>query len=484
MQDVTHPHNKALEIIVVGAGLGGLSAALSCQLAGHHVTVYESAEELKEIGAGLQVTPNGVGNLQRWGMPSWLWATQAAPSSFLVHRFDGRVLTQQDQFGAELRQRYGAPLLNLHRADLQLALAERARQLGVQIRLGQRVDDISRLSHGTPEITCASGLKASADLIIAADGLWSKCRSLYDAPQPTGDLAYRIVLDLADITDPELRAWVQNPNLHIWIGPGAHVVGYSLRGGTVYNIVLLVPDDLPEHIRRQDGSVEEMRAMFEGWDPVLTRFLGLVDGVKKWKLMHRKHLRDWVSPEGDLVFVGDACHPMLPYLGQGANLAIEDGAVLGLLLGSVASRDQLPQALDMYQQLRKARGEAVVEETFRQRDAWHMPDGPEQQARDALFYEFQTGGKPVTRPCPSRWVCPQVQPWLFGYDARAEVDAALARRPFLTSTPPRSSRCSDQGKDVDARRLRSSGSRFWAGVRRFWAFSLCASFTRPRGAMK
>lgn len=106
-------------------------------------------------------------------------------------------------------------------------------------------------------------------------------------PQPTGDLAYRVVLQLDQIEDPYLRRWVSHPECHFWAGPGAHAVGYSLRNGNLYNIVLLVPDDLPEGVSRQPGSVEEMKAIFTDWDPVLSRFLGLVDQVDKWKLMHR-----------------------------------------------------------------------------------------------------------------------------------------------------------------------------------------------------
>lgn len=147
---------------------------------------------------------------------------------------------------------------------------------------------------------------------------------------------------------------------------------------------------------------------------------------------------------------GDACHPMLPYLAQGANSAVEDGAVLGLLLGHVKSKTQVPQALRMYEHLRKARGEAVVIETFKQvgtrnlscgnnnsswklicyhqRHDFHLPDGPEQEARDVLF--LSTLGKELKGPFPSRWTCPEVQPWLYGYDAFREVENAVKNEPF------------------------------------------------------
>lgn len=146
----------------------------------------------------------------------------------------------------------------------------------------------------TGEITSQSGAKIRGDLVVAADGLWSLCRAQFlpkdfeGVPRPTGDLAYRLVLKLDEIQDPELREWVSNPKCNIWMGPKSHVVGYSLRGGTEFNLVLMAPDDLPSGVSRQAGSVEEMKALFRNWDPILNKFLALVSSVKKWKLMHRE----------------------------------------------------------------------------------------------------------------------------------------------------------------------------------------------------
>lgn len=299
---------EQLNIIIIGAGLGGLSAAIATRLAGHNVTVFEAAKELLEVrttasslnsvlkliealqvGAGLQLTPNCTRILQEWQMPDSFWASAAEPAALMVHRYSGQVLAMERDFDKNIRRKYGAPFLDMHRVDLQLSLFDRAKALGVRFELGQRVDSID---FDETEILTESGVKVKGELIIAADGLWSKCRSLLPgnkiSPKPTGDLAYRVVLDLDQVTDPDLRVWISNPAVHFWIGPGAHAVGYSLRGGQMYNIVLLVPDDLPAGVSRQPGSVEEMRALFEGWDPVLGRFLRMVDSVVKWKLMHSK----------------------------------------------------------------------------------------------------------------------------------------------------------------------------------------------------
>ncbi|KAI1340738.1 hypothetical protein F5Y15DRAFT_377793 [Xylariaceae sp. FL0016] len=430
MSQIQAKSPAALDIIVVGAGLAGLAAAISISLSGHKVTVLESAKQLQEVGAGLQVTPNASRLLRRWGLSEKFWASAAEPTYLAVHRYsDGKVLALDENYNEKTRARYGAPFIDIHRVDLQKALAERAQDLGVKLQLGQRV---TKLDFEAPCVHTEDGSSLDADLIVAADGLWSTCRDNFldikDFPRPTGDLAYRIVLTLDQIQDPELREMVRKPSCHFWVGPGSHVVAYSLRAGTMYNIVLLVPDDLPEGVRRQSGSVEEMKALFNDWDPILTRFLDLVSSVDKWKLMHRNELRSWINSKSNLVFIGDSCHAMLPYLAQGANSAIEDGSVLGLLLGHIQTREQLPQALKIYEELRKARGEAIVKEAFKQRQAFHMRNGPQQEARDAIF--LSQLGKELQGPFPSRWSCPEVQPWLYGYDAYLEVQKVVQNLPF------------------------------------------------------
>ncbi|KAI1107950.1 FAD/NAD(P)-binding domain-containing protein [Jackrogersella minutella] len=424
-----------LDVIVIGAGISGLAAAIETALSGHHVTVFETADGLHEIGAGIQVTPNSSRILQHWGISEELSASSAESTALKVRRYTGELLVIEKDFNKTMRARYGVPFMSLHRIDFQTSLYTRAKELGVEFRFGWKLTSIN-FEKG--ELINQAGSKATGDLVIAADGLWSVCRALFlprdfeGAPRRTGDLAYRLVLKLDQVQDPELREWIRNPMCNIWMGPNSHVVGYSLRGGTEYNLVLLAPDDLPRGVSRQAGSVEELRALFKDWDPILNRLLAVVKSVKKWKLMHRKEMRTWIhtSLTINFAFVGDSCHPMLPYLGQGANSAIEDGAVLGSLLGHIQTKDQLGKALTMYEQLRKPRGDAIVKETFGQRDVFHMVDGPRQQARDEIFFS-QINKERKQAPFPIRWCCPQVQPWLFGYDAYAEVDKAVGEDPFV-----------------------------------------------------
>lgn len=420
----------SLQIVIVGAGIAGLTAAISCAESGHQVTVLEGARELAEIGAGFQITPNACKILLRWGLRSSMDKTWSVPQTCTVHRYaDGKVLAHDKKFSQRCEERYQAPFVDMHRIDTQRMLFDKATSLGVKVQLNARVASVQQTLNG-PTVELKDGTSISGDLIVGADGLWSKCRESLvgkkDDPLPTGDLAYRIVLHLDQITDPDLQNLVRNPQLHFWIGPKSHVVGYSMRANTMYNLVLLTPDDLPPEVARQSGSTSEMKSLFEGWDPILTKLLDCVTSVDKWKLMHRAELPTWTSPQKNFVLIGDSCHPMLPYLAQGANSSIEDGAVLGRVLSYINSRDDLPRAIELYEKLRKTRGEMVARETFHQRKDFHMEDGTEQVERDRLF-QSQLGKDELEGKFPSRWTCPVVQPWLYGYDAFKEVDEAVEK---------------------------------------------------------
>jgi salicylate hydroxylase len=324
----------------------------------------------------------------------------------------------------------------MHRVDLQRAMASRAKELGVTLRLNAKVSSIQFGS--SPSITLESGEVIPGDVILCADGLWSQTRSQFlGRPSPailTGDLAYRIVINTSDLHGPDaetLRAFIASTTVNFWVGPNTHVVAYTMRAGTVYNIVLLCPDDLPQDVTKTAGDLEEMKRLFDGWDPILRKFLDQVKEVAKWKLMWLDTLPDWANREGTFVMAGDACHPMLPYLAQGANSSLEDGAVLGYLLGKVSyskRHEQLPKFAELYQKLRKERGELIAKETFKQREDFHLEDGEKQQARDRLMVGQL--GKELVGDFPSRWTCPRVQRWLYGYDAYKEAEEEFRRNPF------------------------------------------------------
>ena len=193
----------------------------------------------------------------------------AKPKCLNIRRYsDGKVLYGEQNFGMEMQQKYGAPFANIHRVDLQKALYERACQLGVDFRFGQRIAEAD-ISNG--RVTSMNGEIFEGDLIIGADGLWSRCREALlgrqDKPKATGDIVYRIILNADEIPDQDLKARVTNPEINFWFGPDSHVVSYSVRAGTMLNIVLMCPDDLAPDVSREEGSCEELRELFSAWDP-------------------------------------------------------------------------------------------------------------------------------------------------------------------------------------------------------------------------
>ncbi|KAH8891390.1 FAD/NAD(P)-binding domain-containing protein [Thozetella sp. PMI_491] len=429
---------EGIHLVVIGAGLAGLSAAISTKLANpvHKVTVLETVKELQEIGAGLQVTPNGTRLLKRWGLFDELSSQASSPVTLSVHRYDGtKLLAHEPDLQKQMQERYQAPFWDIHRVDLQRSMVAKCKALGVGIQLDARAVNVDFASS---EVTLHDGRKVQGDVVLLSDGLWSSIRhqfvGQYCPAILTGDLAYRIVIDVDDMTGPdkeELEAFVSNPTVDFWVGPLSHSVGYSMRGGKTYNLVFLCPDDLPEGVAKQPGDLAEMRALFSTWDPLLRKFLAQVRQVSKWKLMWLDALDRWANDPGTFFMAGDCCHPMLPYLAQGANSSLEDGAVLGYLLGKVTRSErkrQLRRAAEIYQRLRMERGRKIQLETFKQRDDFHMADGEAQEARDAKMTALL--GKEITEAFPSRWTCPVIQPFLWGYDAYAEVETAFNENPY------------------------------------------------------
>ncbi len=309
-------------VLVIGAGLCGLGAAISLALEGHQVSVFEKAPQLHTVGAGIQITPNGVRILRRWGVAEKLTLNAATPETLSILRYDGqRVLAHRGRYREEIETRYGEPIWCLHRMDLQQALAATAENLGVRLIFDSPVHDVD--FEGSA-IVFKDGHIKKGDLIVAADGLWSSTRSSFYGrpllPQPTGDLAYRIVLTADQVKeDAELRKIITRPGIRIWMGPRAHAVAYSLLNGQMLNIVLLVPDDLPHDVPKAEGDIGEMAKLFEGWDPLLKRCLSHVKKVDKWRLMYLQVDEPWSSKQGSFVMAGDSCHPILPYMAQGAN---------------------------------------------------------------------------------------------------------------------------------------------------------------------
>ncbi|KAK1659425.1 FAD dependent oxidoreductase [Colletotrichum godetiae] len=460
-----HTENSSsdgIHVIIIGAGLAGLATALSTKLANpsHRVTILEAVKELQEVGAGLQLTPNATRLLEAWGLFPALAPLATVPSTLSVHRYDGtRLLAHEPHLQETIQSRYGHPFWGLHRVELQRALVDRCTALGVDIRLASRVRSVDfasatvTLDPGS-DSSSSSSLTVSGDVVVCADGMWSATRAQFLArpspPSLTGDLAFRIAIPLDSLKGPhkaELEAFIQSETVHFWIGPQGHGVSYTVKQGRMLNLGLLSPDNLPEGSTKVLGDVEEMRGLFSSWDPLLRKLLDQVESVHKWKLCWIEPLDEWASKDGRFFMAGDCCHPMLPYLAQGANSSLEDGAVLGHLLGKVRghatetetgetatsssdSSSQLAAAAAMYQRLRMSRGQRIVMESFAQRDDFHMPDGPEQERRDEIMTATLRPGEEPRSGFPSRWTCPDIQRFLYSYDAYAEAETAYKQDPF------------------------------------------------------
>lgn len=269
-----------------------------------------------QVGAGIQIPPNSSRILRHYGLLDQIEAVSVRPSDFIIRSYrDGAVLSTLNMV-PENEERYDAPYLHIHRADYHKILVAEARRLGVEIRLGSTVTGIN---FEEPSIALLDKPDFHGDLAIGADGLKSICReALLGRPDPlrnTGDLAYRIVIKAEDMRNhPDLRGLVEKPAINYWQGPHGHVVCYLLKGGGLYNIVLICPDNLPEMMNTQKADLQEMRAFFENWDPRLKTLLGIVQETTKWRLQSSEEMDHWGHSSGKFVLLGDACHATLPYL--------------------------------------------------------------------------------------------------------------------------------------------------------------------------
>ncbi|KAH9889599.1 FAD/NAD(P)-binding domain-containing protein [Xylariomycetidae sp. FL2044] len=435
--------SSQLHVIIVGAGLGGLGAAIAIMLAGHKVTILESAAEIGEIGAGLQVLSNSSKILLSWGLGKTLPQHATMPQYGNMFGWKGNHLARMDfhAYGRVL----GAPFWDLHRSNLHRCLLDRAMELGVALSVKSRVETVECSEDGlTATAILYDGRRFSADLIVGADGISSGLREVLlghpDPPIPTGDLAYRVLINAKDmLADPDLRVFIEDPQVNYWLGPSSHAVNYVLRGGQLFNMVLLVPDDMPATAMTVDGDVEEMRAHFKDWDPRIVKILRLCQSVQKWKLCIRPTLERWNHESGAFTLLGDAVHATLPYLASGCGMALEDGAALGHVLAKLTdkSRSQKSLALKVYEACRRERTERVVARGNYQQHVYHLHDGEEQRERDSKFKTFSKidaqwiqsvdksglhleSGAGEEDPFP--WRYHGVGSWLLTYDLEKEVE--------------------------------------------------------------
>jgi salicylate hydroxylase len=357
---------EGLDIAIVGAGIGGLAAALALGQRGARVTVFEQAPALGEVGAGIQVGPNGVAVLEALGLRDEAEAHVSLPQAIELrdHR-DGRVVARLP-LGSACVARYGRPYWQIHRADLLAILADGARQAGVTLRLGTRVTGVEDTGDGV-RIACDDGPPLTAAAAIGADGVRSGLRGALfggSAPRFTGHVAWRGL-----VPAERLPRDLFPPSACVTMGPGRHVVTYPLRDGSLWNFVAVEERSAwAEEGWMHADDPAALRAAFAGWEPRVTQLLAAVEHTFLWGLFDHPVLPDWAR--GRVALLGDACHPMLPFLAQGAAMALEDAWVLAAELAAAAP--DLPRGLAGFEDRRRGRATRVQRAAARNAKVYHM----------------------------------------------------------------------------------------------------------------
>jgi len=341
-------------VVIAGAGIGGLTAALAIARHGFRVSVLEAADRLEEIGAGIQLSPNASRILIALGLAERLASHVIVPEELKVmDAASGRVLTRAP-LGAEAEERYGAPYWVIHRGDLQARLFEAVTaHRDISLHLGIKVENFAIRESGIAVAAYrnAQPFEERGIALIGADGLWSTLRNRlahHAAPRFAHHTAWRALV-AAEAVTREFSA----PAVNLWLGRDAHLVHYPVKGGRLINIVAILRDEWAEPGWSAPGALDELLARFpaSAWHASARNLIGAAAHWQKWALYDCSPLQHW--GQGPVTLLGDAAHPMLPYLAQGAAMAIEDAAVLGRCLGEM--RDDPTSALRVYEQKRTER---------------------------------------------------------------------------------------------------------------------------------
>jgi len=389
---------QKIQIAVIGGGIGGLGAALSLLKAGFDVHVFEQTCVLREVGAGLQISPNAARILHRLGLAAELARVGVRPLAWHQRRWDdGRTLLRTP-LGDEVAAAFGFPHVQCHRADVLAMLT--AALPPERVHLGHKLASFA--DHGDRvDIAFENGERVSAAAMVGADGIHSSVRTRLlgpEQPQFTGCVAYRGLVPAERLKHLDLEVTAQ-----IWMGPGKHVVNYFVSAGRYLNFVANIErDSWARESWSERGNPDDLRAAFAGWAPLLRAIFAEVDETFIWGLFDRAPLPRWSV--GRVTLLGDACHPMLPYIAQGAAQALEDGAALAACL---AQGDDWPAALKRYEGLRLPRTARIQATARENKRRFHLPDGPEQEERDAAMAQGATD------------FSFEAIEWVYGHDAAA-----------------------------------------------------------------
>ena len=383
-----------LRVAVVGGGIGGAAAAYALSRHGIDVGLYEQAPALTEVGAGVALQPNGIRMLRHLGLGSELMRFGARWRDPQIRRADGSLIAVMWADEAAEIECYG-----LHRADLLSMFV--ARLPAATIATDHQCVAFEQ-DEREATITFANGRRVTADVIVAADGIHSKLQAFVvppSAPLPSGSIAYRGLVAAASV------AWPPGA-MRNWLGPGKHFLVYPVRAGELINYVGFVStDELMQESWSAAGDPVVLARAFIGWDPMVEAITAQATATFRWGLYDREPLPNWTR--GRLTLLGDAAHPMLPHVGQGANQAIEDAVALATVLHR-ADRTTAPRALCLYQALRRERT-ARVQLSARVNGARYDAAGGDLGARDRQLRQQA-----------------QERAWIWNYDAWREAAAAAA----------------------------------------------------------
>jgi salicylate hydroxylase len=346
---------KALSIGILGAGIGGLCAAIALQHAGHHVTVYEQAKAFMRVGADINLTPNAVKALDGLGIGEGIRRFAARPTHRISRIWDTGEETSRLEMSDAAERQYGAPQLTIHRADLLSVLADAFPR--EQVQFAKRAVAAGQDSNGAL-LQFSDGSQVKMDVLIGADGIHSVVRNKLfgkESPRFTGVVAFRAVVPVSRVAHvPNIQAFTK------WWGPTAHsqIVTFPLnRGEDIFIFATTAQDSWHEESWTTPGSVSELRDSYADFHPDARALLDACDEVLKTALYERDPLPYWT--EGHLVLLGDACHPMMPFMAQGAGQAIEDAVVLARALNEVHTTEQVNDALLNYQHVRMERASQI-----------------------------------------------------------------------------------------------------------------------------
>jgi len=381
--EIAHPEADVTSdrVLVAGAGIGGLTAALALARQDIGVTVFEQAEAMQEAGAGIQLSPNAVRVLVELGLTERLKPAIIEPTAIRLRAGSSGHDIVLMPLGAAALERYGAPYWVVHRADLQAALiAAVAAEPRITLTLGTRVDlfriDSTRVCAGVDRR--GSGAEHDGSALIGADGLRSRLRALLGdnaEPRFAGRTAFRAVVPAAQLQD-------RDPLVNLWVGPNGHLVHYPIRGGAAVNIVAVTADRWRSPAWSTGADRDEVLQQFpsSAWAPAARQVLMAPERWQKWALYDRAPSTLW--GHGPVTLMGDAAHPMLPFLAQGAGMAIEDAAVLAREIARVP--DDRAAALRNFEAARQPRT-ARVQRAARRNDFRYHLRQPAACVRDAVL---------------------------------------------------------------------------------------------------